>query len=262
MADDRLTHKVAHAILHTAQAGEGTYEAMADAAIAIVRAEEERAADPLTGSDAQQLSNRAEMARREHRHEDARVMVEAIDAVGGLRRKIATLRAEIECIRDVATATFLPASSPRYWMETCADTMERAPDGETPGHRPFTDDGITYCGLDGKDGCGHLWPCPTVRAKAERAVTGTVCAQCGAPVDLDELAERYIRKQARKAVKVEGRPPTAAEVLDAIARERPVRIWSVDDGEWALWVRGPHSAAMLTLRAAQRDTPQPGLLLG
>lgn len=31
-------------------------------------------------------------------------------------------------------------------------------------HQPFTDDGVTYCGLDGKDGCGALWPCPTARA--------------------------------------------------------------------------------------------------
>ena len=31
-------------------------------------------------------------------------------------------------------------------------------------HKPFTDDGVTYCGWDGNEGCGHVWPCPTVRA--------------------------------------------------------------------------------------------------
>jgi hypothetical protein len=31
-------------------------------------------------------------------------------------------------------------------------------------HRPFTDDGVTYCGWDGHDGCGELWPCSTVRS--------------------------------------------------------------------------------------------------
>ena len=32
-------------------------------------------------------------------------------------------------------------------------------------HKPFTDDGVTYCGWDGNEGCGYVWPCPTVRAK-------------------------------------------------------------------------------------------------
>lgn len=31
-------------------------------------------------------------------------------------------------------------------------------------HKAYTDDGVTYCGWDGHDGCGHVWPCPTVRA--------------------------------------------------------------------------------------------------
>lgn len=38
-----------------------------------------------------------------------------------------------------------------------------------PGvHKPFTDDGVTYCGHAGDggiwEGCGHAWPCPTVVA--------------------------------------------------------------------------------------------------
>lgn len=201
MDDERLTHKVAHAILHTAQAGEGSYQAMAAAAVAVVRAEDDKAADPLLGVDPQQFRNRAEMARQANRHEDSRVMIEALNAVGTMRRRIDTLRAEIERIRDVASTCFVPASSPRHWMETCADTMERALDGETAGHRPFTDDGVTYCGLDGKGGCGELWPCSTVRAKAESIpeITGTVCSNCGSSVDLDELAQRYIRRRARAA---------------------------------------------------------------
>ena len=31
-------------------------------------------------------------------------------------------------------------------------------------HKPFTDDGVTYCGWDKHDGCGEVWPCSTVRA--------------------------------------------------------------------------------------------------
>lgn len=34
-------------------------------------------------------------------------------------------------------------------------------------HRPFTDDGVTYCGFDGNGGCGELWPCSTVRGRGE-----------------------------------------------------------------------------------------------
>lgn len=30
-------------------------------------------------------------------------------------------------------------------------------------HKPFTDDGITYCGWDGHEGCGEMWPCSTTR---------------------------------------------------------------------------------------------------
>ncbi len=31
-------------------------------------------------------------------------------------------------------------------------------------HKPFTDDGVTYCGWDGHDGCGEVWPCAYERA--------------------------------------------------------------------------------------------------
>lgn len=36
--------------------------------------------------------------------------------------------------------------------------------GETL-HKPYTDDGVEYCGWDGHDGCGEVWPCSTVRAR-------------------------------------------------------------------------------------------------
>lgn len=36
-------------------------------------------------------------------------------------------------------------------------------------HRPFTDDGVTYCGWDGHEGCGELWPCATERAHSGRS---------------------------------------------------------------------------------------------
>lgn len=36
-------------------------------------------------------------------------------------------------------------------------------------HKPFTDDGVTYCGWDGHEGCGEVWPCSYVRASGPRA---------------------------------------------------------------------------------------------
>lgn len=36
----------------------------------------------------------------------------------------------------------------------------------TEVHKPFTDDGVTYCGWDKHEGCGEVWPCSTVRAQA------------------------------------------------------------------------------------------------
>ena len=35
-------------------------------------------------------------------------------------------------------------------------------------HQPFTDDGVTYCGWDGHEGCGEVWPCSTIRAQGLR----------------------------------------------------------------------------------------------
>lgn len=47
----------------------------------------------------------------------------------------------------------------------CDRCHERNPDSR---HTPFTDDGVTYCGWDGIDGCGEVWPCSTVRAGADQ----------------------------------------------------------------------------------------------
>jgi hypothetical protein len=41
------------------------------------------------------------------------------------------------------------------WWSMCTSCREQP-------HRPFTDDGVTYCGWDGHDGCGEVWPCSTV----------------------------------------------------------------------------------------------------
>ena len=54
-----------------------------------------------------------------------------------------------------------------------------------PTHKPFTDDGVTYCGWATDhgviDGCGEVWPCSTVRARTE-------CVTCsGRGVWMDEL---------------------------------------------------------------------------
>lgn len=38
-------------------------------------------------------------------------------------------------------------------------------------HQPFNNDGVTYCGWDRIDGCGHVWPCPDVQA-ITRALAG------------------------------------------------------------------------------------------
>ena len=40
-------------------------------------------------------------------------------------------------------------------------------------HTPVTDDGVTYCGWDGIDGCGEIWPCSTVRADNGAASTAS-----------------------------------------------------------------------------------------
>ena len=39
--------------------------------------------------------------------------------------------------------------------------------GHAPVHRPFTDDGVTYCGWDGHEGCGEVWPCTAMKTPAE-----------------------------------------------------------------------------------------------
>lgn len=71
-------------------------------------------------------------------------------------------------------------------------------------HKPFDDDGVTYCGWDGHDGCGEVWPCSTIRAIEARAT----CEHCGnmqarlaaAEAEVDRLA--YLLQ--RSAVKREG----------------------------------------------------------
>lgn len=63
--------------------------------------------------------------------------------------------------------------------ETTASNARR---GRATIHRPFTDDGVTYCGFDGHEGCGELWPCSTVRPfpdHAFKADRSGLCAVCG-----------------------------------------------------------------------------------
>jgi hypothetical protein len=47
--------------------------------------------------------------------------------------------------------------------------VTEAHDPSAAQHKPFTDDGVTYCGWDGHDGCGEVWPCSKVRAGGPRA---------------------------------------------------------------------------------------------
>ena len=60
-----------------------------------------------------------------------------------------------------------------------AASLRAASRGETPKihhpgvHKPFTDDGVTYCGHAGDggiyEGCGYVWPCPAAsRGEAGR----------------------------------------------------------------------------------------------
>jgi len=44
-------------------------------------------------------------------------------------------------------------------------------------HRPFTDDGVTYCGWDGHDGCGEVWPCSTVQARSRDSGSSSEVAE-------------------------------------------------------------------------------------
>ena len=49
--------------------------------------------------------------------------------------------------------------------QTCDDEGRSDSGSPTPEvHKPFDDDGVTYCGWDGHEGCGEVWPCSTVRA--------------------------------------------------------------------------------------------------
>lgn len=46
---------------------------------------------------------------------------------------------------------------------------DQSPDPLAEVHKPFPDDGVTYCGWTTEsgtyDGCGEVWPCATVRAR-------------------------------------------------------------------------------------------------
>lgn len=46
------------------------------------------------------------------------------------------------------------------------ESTHRLPAASADVHKPFTDDGVAYCGWDKHEGCGEVWPCATERAKA------------------------------------------------------------------------------------------------
>lgn len=54
----------------------------------------------------------------------------------------------------------MPAEDPIHQV---AAVQPAAPTTEM--HKPFTDDGVTYCGWDRHEGCGEVWPCSTERAR-------------------------------------------------------------------------------------------------
>ena len=76
---------------------------------------------------------------------------------------------------EPAIPTFTVAQSghdvPPWRIETRVVTREEWETAAkvTDTHRPYADDGVTYCGWDGHDGCGHSWPCPTVLARRDQS---------------------------------------------------------------------------------------------
>lgn len=66
--------------------------------------------------------------------------------------------------RCPGAAGFGPAQRPRLVLHLLV--AEQTSGGirmNTGVHKPYTDDGVTYCGWDGHEGCGEMWPCSAVR---------------------------------------------------------------------------------------------------
>jgi hypothetical protein len=62
-------------------------------------------------------------------------------------------------------------------------------------HKPYDDEGVTYCGWDGHDGCGQVWPCDTVRARR----TGTAWDLLGADPNAELRSGRTSEIEAAEA---------------------------------------------------------------
>jgi hypothetical protein len=78
---------------------------------------------------------------------------------------VAELLAEAaEADRIAVQAGVVSAISPG--LRDAARLVERNGRGV---HKPFSDDGVLYCGWDGHDGCGEVWPCSTVRLSGRSA---------------------------------------------------------------------------------------------
>ena len=45
-------------------------------------------------------------------------------------------------------------------------------------HGPYTDDGVTYCGWDGHEGCGEMWPCATQQRDDALAALAVIVRTC------------------------------------------------------------------------------------
>lgn len=70
-------------------------------------------------------------------------------------------------------------------------------------HKPFTDDGVTYCGWRGDatviNGCGELWPCSTIRATTgpSTEAVGEVrrrVEQVLGDLDVDAIEEKWLQE--------------------------------------------------------------------
>lgn len=86
-------------------------------------------------------------------------------------------------------------------------------------HKPFTDDGVTYCGWDGYEGCGELWPCSAVQfAGTQRDTLTSFIATNGELVKAQKTVKRV--KELVKAFDHQGLDVPTAELRIAIEGEK------------------------------------------
>jgi hypothetical protein len=83
----------------------------------------------------------------------------------GNKRHVAYLFGEVERLQAALNEALAEQDTARAAAEQARPS--------TAVHKPYPDDGVTYCGWASEvgvvDGCGEVWPCPTVRARGASA---------------------------------------------------------------------------------------------